>query len=76
MKQTENDLQHALSGLEVTKNLKLNYSIDGGELKYQLLARKNDFKNQTGDFDKTLLQNYLRSMAYPETTITAILNLV
>ncbi len=76
MKQTENDLQHALSGLEVTKNLKLNYSIDGGELKYQLLARKNDFKNQTGDFDKTLLQNYLRWMAYPETTITAILNLV
>lgn len=76
MKQTENDLEYVLNSLEATKDLKLNYSIDGGELKYQLLARKDDFKNQAGNFDKTLLQNYLKAMNYPDNTIASILNLV
>ncbi len=45
MKMVQSDLQSALGALEATKDLKLDYKVDGGELKYQLLARKENFKN-------------------------------
>ncbi|MDR3168618.1 MAG: hypothetical protein LBU27_02460 [Candidatus Peribacteria bacterium] len=48
MKQEEQDLQQALSELEVTKDLKIVYTLDVGEVKYALKAYKkhNDLTDQ------------------------------
>jgi hypothetical protein len=65
MKEVEQDLQTSLWQLEATKDIRLHFTLDGWEIKYELLDwKKSKFLDDTWSFDQEAMRNYLMTMWY------------
>lgn len=74
MKEIEQDLQISLSRLESTKNVKLDFSLHGWEVKYELLAmKKNNFIDKNWIFDEQWMKNYLMTMWYNQEMVDELM---